>query len=118
MSERIVLGLSEEIILIGNNGKEERLIARIDSGATASSIDAALAEKMELGPITRSKIVKSASGVERRPMILAKIKIHEAVIESEFTLADRAHLKYSMLIGQNILKSEKFMIDPLKEVTK
>jgi len=36
-------------------------------------------------------------------------------IEDEFTLADRSHMTFPMLIGQNILTKGKFLIDPLKE---
>ena len=112
MTDKLILGLTEEIVIIGNNGKEETLTARIDTGATASSIDTALAKKLELGPVTRQKIVKSASGVKRRPVIKAKVKIRDILIEDEFTLADRSVMTYPVLIGQNILKKEDFLIDP------
>ena len=35
-------------------------------------------------------------------------------IKTDFTLADRSNMKYSVLIGQNILK-QGFLIDPSKE---
>jgi hypothetical protein len=111
--ERPVLGLTETVIIIGNKGKEQ-VTARIDSGATSSSIDIALANKLDLGPIIRKKIVKSASGIKERPIVKAKAKINNKIIEEEFTLADRKHMTYPVLIGQNILKEGKFLIDPLK----
>ena len=117
MGERYILGLIEEVILIGNN-KEEQLVARIDSGAITSSIDLNLAKKLDLGPTIRSRIVKSASGVGERPIVEAKIKINNNLIKNEFTLADRSHMTYPILIGQNILKQGRFLIDPLKEVQK
>ena len=43
MSERVVLGLIENIVLLNNN-QEEKVTARIDTGATTSSIDLNLAE--------------------------------------------------------------------------
>ena len=117
MGERYILGLIEKVILLGNDNQEE-LVARIDSGAITSSIDLNLAQKLGLGPIIRSKIVKSASGVSERPIIEAEIKINDNKIKDEFTLADRSHMTYPILIGQNILKQGKFLIDPLKEVKK
>lgn len=111
--KRIILGLTEKIIVIGPD-KEEKVIARIDSGATASSIDLKLSAKLGLGPITRTKIVKSASGIKRRPIIIVKVKINGDILEEEFTLADRVHMTYPVLIGQNILKKGKFLIDPNK----
>ena len=114
--KQVILGLTENIILLNPKGKEEKVTARIDTGATSSSIDINLAAKLELGPVTQLKIVKSASGIKKRPLIKAKIKINGDIIEDEFTLVDRSHMTYPLLIGQNILKKGKFLIDPNKEV--
>ena len=113
MGERDILGLVEKVVLIGNNG-EEKLVARIDSGAITSSIDSNLAKKLDLGPSIRSKVVKSAVGIEKRPIVEAEVKINGTTMKNEFTLADRKHMTYQILIGQNILKQGKFLIDPLK----
>ena len=118
MRERYILGLIEKIVVLGNNGEKEELMARIDSGAITSSIDLNLAKKLELGPVIRSKIVKSASGTSERPIIESEIKINGNLIKNEFTLANRSHMTYPILIGQNILKQGKFLIDPLKKVNK
>jgi hypothetical protein len=118
VEKRAILGLIEKIVVVGQNNSEEKVIARIDSGATASSIDFKLSAKLGLGPITRTKIVKSASGVKRRPIIIVKVKIGKKTIEEEFTLADRAHMTYPVLIGQNILQKGDFLIDPNKGVKK
>ncbi|MBT4110720.1 hypothetical protein HOE37_02590 [Candidatus Woesearchaeota archaeon] len=112
--KRAVLGLIEKIVVFGPDNNEEKVIARIDSGATASSIDFKLSAKLGLGPITRTKIVKSASGVKRRPIIIVKVRVGKKEIEAEFTLADRAHMTYPVLIGQNILQEGNFLIDPNK----
>ncbi len=112
--ERVILGLTEQVIVIGNNSEEEKVTARIDTGATASSIDSSLAKKLELKQIERFKIVKSASGIKRRPIVKVKIKMNGSMIEDEFTLADRSHMTYPILIGQNILKKGNFLVDPNK----
>lgn len=117
MKGKVVLGLTEEVTLIGSD-KRERVVARIDTGATASSIDFNLAAKLHLGPITRSKVVKSASGIKKRPIIRAKVQMDGEVIEEEFSLADRSHMTYPLLIGQNILRKGPFLIDPHKMVKK
>ena len=114
---RTILGLTEMITIVGPDGSEE-VVARIDSGATASSIDLKLSEKLGLGPITRTKIVKSASGTKRRPIVIVKVKIGNQDLEGEFTLADRHHMTYPVLIGQNVLKEGNFLIDPNKEANK
>lgn len=112
----MVLGLTEEVTVLGNKNFDRKVRARIDTGATSSSIDVSLAEKLCLGPATRSKIVKSASGIKERPIIVARIKMNGSIIEEEFSLADRSHMTYSILIGQNILKKGNFLIDPNKKM--
>ena len=114
MPKRPLLGLTEKITLIGPEA-EKTVIARIDSGATNSSIDSSLAKKLKLGPIVKKKLVKSARGSTIRPFIIVKIKLGQKSIENEFNLARRGHMKYPVLIGQNILKEGKFLIDPLKK---
>ncbi len=113
---KVILGLTERVTVIGLHGKKEKVVARIDTGATSSSIDLVLAQRLHLNPSTRSKIVKSASGVKKRPVVHAKIRMDGLLIEEEFTLADRGHMTYQLLIGHNILKKGNFLIDPHKEV--
>jgi|SRR3989344_3373256 len=113
MKKRPVLGLIETVTVISPD-KEVILNSRIDTGATSSSIDINLAKKLNLGPVTKTKIVKSASGVKRRPLVKLKIKLNGSIIEADFTLADRSHMNYPLLIGQNVLKLGRFMIDTLK----
>ena len=109
---KIVIGLTEKV-LVHNSTSKKAVKAKIDTGATKSSIDTNLAAKLRLGPVIKSKLIKSAHGSKLRPIIEATIELADKVIKSEFTLADRAHMKYSILIGQNILK-HGYLIDPSK----
>jgi len=109
---RVVIGLVERVSIKFNGGRRG-ITAKVDTGATKSSIDTNLAAELKLGPIIKSKLVKSAHGSKLRPIIEATIELAGKKIKSEFTLADRAHLKYRILIGQNILKNG-FLIDPNK----
>jgi len=111
-SDRQVIGLTEMITVIGASNSK-KVAARIDTGATKSSIDHKLAIDLDLGPILRTAVIRSANGRVKRPVIKAKIQIGDSVLNSEFTLADRKHMKYRILIGQDILK-QGFIIDPLK----
>ena len=112
--KRVTLGLVEKVVLIGENGPSKEIAGRIDTGATVSSIDLNLADKMNLRRIDKFKIVKSASGIEKRPLVIAKIKVGGQIIEEKFNLADRSHMTYQVLIGQNILKKGDFLVDPRK----
>ena len=109
---KIVIGLAEKVSIKYDSGNKT-VIAKIDTGATKSSIDTNLAAELRLGPVIKSKLVKSAHGSKLRPIIEAAIELAGKKIKSEFTLADRAHMKYRILIGQNILK-DGFLIDPTK----
>lgn len=110
---RIVIGLTENVAI--NGGKERKIfIAKIDTGATKSSMDTKLAAEMGLGPVIKSKLIKSAHGNKLRPVIEAEVTLAGKKIKSEFTLAEREHMRYRVLIGQNILK-HGFLVDPLKD---
>lgn len=110
--DRIVIGMIEEIQVNGHVD-DKRILARIDTGATKSSIDYKLAGKLKLGPVIESRLIKSAHGNKLRPVIEATIVMRGKRIKSKFTLADREHMKYKILIGQNILR-KGFLIDPNK----
>ncbi len=111
--QRRVLGLVIKVILIGKKGQKV-VAARVDTGATKSSVDTNLAGEIGLGEEIDITTIKQVHGSSKRPVINGSIKIGEEQITSHFTLADRSHMKYKVLIGQNILKKGKFLIDPNK----
>lgn len=112
-AKKTIIGLTEPVTICGKDTKKE-ITARIDTGATKSSIDLNLAAELHLGPIIKSKVVKSAHGNKLRPVIECEIELAKKKIKTEFTLAERSHMKYEVLIGQNVLK-QHFLIDPSKE---
>lgn len=107
---KITIGLTEKITFLPQN---ITVVARIDTGATKSSLDSALAHELKLTSIDK-RTVKSAEGKSVRPIVQAKIKFAEKIITAKFTVADRKHMKYCVLVGQNILKKGGFLIDPDK----
>ena len=110
---RETIGLVEPVTLKGLDGRNLTTYGRVDTGATKSSLDARLARDLKLGPVLRSKLVKSASGAKVRPVIKVTVIIKGREITAQFTIADRQDMKYKVLIGQNILK-DHFLIDPKK----
>ena len=112
--DRPTLGLIEEVELRGPK-KRKALQARIDTGAMKSSLDTSLAMELGLGPAHKERLIKSASGSRLRPIVQATVVIAGKEITDEFSLADRSHLSYPVLIGQSILIKGRFLIDPLKE---
>ncbi len=106
-----IIHLVEPIILIGASRK--KVMAKIDTGATTSSVDLQLAADLRLGPVVKTKLVKSASGSLVRPIIKASVVFAGKTMDAHFTVADRSHMKYRVLIGKNILK-KGFLIDPVE----
>ncbi len=111
---RAIIGLVEYVRIFSQNSQSKRIAARIDTGATKSSIDAALAAELHLGPIVETKLIKSVHGKTLRPIIRAYVRVDGRKLKATFSIADRAHMKYKVLIGQDVLKSGAFLIDPKK----
>lgn len=112
-TKKTIIGLTENVTVMGRSGVKKKVMAKVDSGACKSSIDVALAAELSLGPIIRSALIKSASGNAIRPVVKAKMIIKDSTFDTQFTIADRAHMKYRVLIGLDILK-KGFLIDPCK----
>ncbi len=117
MKRKITLGLIEEVNIFSKDGKKRKIKAKVDTGASKCSLDTKLAAKLKLGPVIRTKLVKSAEGNSLRPIVNATIQLKGLKVKTEFTIADRSHLKYDMLIGVNVLK-KGFIIDPSKKTIK
>ena len=111
VKERPIVGLVEYVKLLSKDDNKT-MLARIDTGAINSAIDAKLVADFTLGPIVKTKSIKSTHGNSLRPVILVELEIQGIKIKEEFTVADRSHMKYSILIGQNILKKYRFLVDP------
>ncbi|MBA3064126.1 hypothetical protein FP803_01680 [Candidatus Woesearchaeota archaeon] len=117
IKKRVIIGCRESVFLTLGDKKKE-FIARIDTGARTSSLDMQLAVELSHSKILKTRVIKSASGVGLRPIIEVTIILAGKKIISNFTLADRSHMKYKILIGRNIIRKEKFLIDPLKKLHK
>jgi hypothetical protein len=110
---KTIIGLTERILVRGM--KSKRLVARIDTGAESSAIDSKLAAELSLGPVIKTKRIKSTHGETIRPVVVGEIVLAGKMIRNAFTIADRNHMKYKVLIGQDILCRNGFMIDPTKK---
>ena len=109
-----IVGFVERVIC--KSGKGDRSIeARVDTGATKSSIDSSLVEELGLGPVVGERIIRNAHGSERRKIIRIPIVISGKTITAKFTVANRSKLRYQMLIGRNVLR-KGFLIDPTKKL--
>ena len=115
---KTILGMAEFVTIKGKDKrKQEILPARIDTGATRSAIHTEIVKSLGLGPVLKARKVKNANGTSIRPVIEVEIILKHKRITEEFTVADRAQMKYPILIGRNILKHD-FLIDVTKDPTK
>ncbi|MFN8578380.1 MAG: hypothetical protein U0354_16190 [Candidatus Sericytochromatia bacterium] len=89
----------------------KKIKARIDTGATQSSIDINLAKELGYTKYIGQINVVSANGIKTRPLVEITYELSGKRIKSTFTLANRKNLNYSVLIGRNDL--EGFLIDPI-----
>jgi len=128
-----VIGRSERIDLVDFN--LNNLPAKIDTGAYSSSIDHSQAKLVErdgrqvlefilLRPerpgytgelLTTEQFemteVKNSNGCEIRFVIFADIKVGDFVKKCRLTLANRAHLRYPVLIGRRFLREANMLVD-------
>jgi hypothetical protein len=124
--EEVTIGRIENVILLPWGVK---LPARIDTGATVSSLDARelriegdwvefkLREKygsLKLRlPIVDWHHVKSPSAKQRRPVVEVNLCIGSRKIRTRVNLTDRSMVKYPLILGRSILK-EGFVVDVRK----
>lgn len=113
-SLRTLVGLTERVVVKSNDGKRKAYIARIDTGATKSSIDLKVAKELGLGPVLHTKSFRSANGNSIRPIVKASIVVAKRSLKVKFSVVDRSHMRYKLLIGRNVLKRD-FLIDPSRK---
>ncbi len=116
-------------------GVEKEVKAKLDTGATTTSINAEILEQpdqdSESGgmikfrfkggkdkkevferPIVRWVRIKSREGADlRRPVVQMKFCVAGRWVEEEVNLADREDFNYPVLIGRNMLKQGKLAVD-------
>jgi len=123
--DKLVIG-SEELVLL--NDLKEKYKARIDTGATTSSLNATNIVEFERdgkkwvrfnfsqavnneaqiieAKIARTILIRQANNSEatRRPIIELPVQLGDIKTLTEFTLADRSHMTFPVLLGRTFLK--------------
>ena len=105
-SETPTIGYIEEVVVVGTKARKS-VLAKSDTGATRTSIDARLAAEIGTGPIKdiveiRSGSVKSGKS---RPVVDVVVGIGATQYTVTASVEDRSHVDYPMLLGRDILQN-------------
>lgn len=134
--EKTVIG-SEEFVLLDDLKQQYK--ARIDTGATTSSLNATEIIEFERdgkkwvrfnfnnttdsdqvieAKIARTILIRQANSSEptRRPIIELPVQLGDIKTLTEFTLADRSHMTFPVLLGRTFLK-DIVMVDVARTYT-
>ncbi|MDX2321062.1 MAG: ATP-dependent zinc protease [Moritella sp.] len=135
--DKVVIG-SEELVLL--NDLKEKYKARIDTGATTSSLNATNIVEFERdgkkwvrfnfsqamdtdaqiieAKVARTILIRQANNNEatRRPIIELPVQLGDIKMLTEFTLADRSHMTFPVLLGRTFLK-DIVMVDVARTYT-
>ena len=122
-SQKIMIGEIEDVMLVPWS---VTLPARIDTGATISSLDARNIsvrnnmvafmlgkehEGLQLRlPVVNWVHVRSSVGIEKRPVVQIGMCLGPKLIRTVATLRDRSQMTYPVLIGRNVLNGS-FVVD-------
>jgi hypothetical protein len=111
-----VIGPIEYVKVIGHHG-EARVKGKVDTGATRTSVDVWLAANIGLGPTVDVAKIKSAflDDARTRPLVRGIVEIGGERFTLAVTVNDRSDMRYPVLIGMDILRSGRFLIDPTKK---
>jgi hypothetical protein len=115
-SEAVVVGQKEPVVLVApqDNGKRIEVLAKIDTGASYSSIDDDLAEALGIDLDSAPKVrVESSLGREKRPLVEVRIQIAGRMLHTRATVNNRSHRSEEVLIGHRDLQG--FLVDVSRE---
>ncbi len=116
-SNKPVLGILEKVTLFDSDGQPHTVLAKIDTGAYRTAINETLAQQLNIHqPIIRYADVRGALGKQTRPVVKARLKIHDRNMATEVYVIDRSHMNYEMILGRRDL--DGFLVDPVKNAGK
>ncbi len=107
--EHNILSVIEKVVIIGTK-KRKSVLAKIDTGAYRTSIDAELVQELGLEVHGEKVHVSAGSGTQMRSMVKLSFKLRDKQIESIASFTDRSHMRYAMIVGR--LDLAGFLVDP------
>lgn len=110
--EKPKIGIIEETNVAGYS-EQKVAKAKIDTGATRTSIDIQLASDLGLGPIKDYVSVKTGSSKEprKRPVVPLSVRLKGIDHQVDVSIEDREHMKYDLILGRDILQDYQIVPD-------
>ena len=107
------IGVVETVRVRGPQGSL-RLRARIDTGASRTSLDTGLARKIGLGPVVGHVRIRSAAAdvPEVRDVVPATIVIAGRAFRVKVAVTDRQDMRFRIIVGMDVLRRAGFLVDP------
>ncbi|MFC6724833.1 aspartyl protease family protein [Halobium palmae] len=103
-----IVGLVEEVI-VGGERATATVLAKCDTGAKRTSIDAALADDLGLGEGADEVRVRSSNGVEERSVYPFDVELRGRTHAVEASVTDRSAMRYDVILGRDVLRS--YLVD-------
>lgn len=105
------VGEREEVLLTSPDGETVKTIARIDTGASASSIDRGLAEELGLELADAPTVtVQSSLGEEERPVVGVGLQLAGDSRPMKVSVSDRSDLGEKVLLGRDDLAGSSVVV--------
>jgi hypothetical protein len=113
--ERRTIGVVEAVLVRGRRGSLP-VRAKVDTGAARTSLDTRLARRLGLGPVVGHVRIRSAAAdvPEKRDVVRASIVIAGRTFRVHLTITDRRDMRYRMIVGMDVLRRGRFLVDPRK----
>ncbi len=122
--QKMVIGRFESVHVIGQTGPEQKVIAKIDTGADSSSIHCSNIRIEDERLLCRigdqdfvfekysTKQIRSTSGHStKRYIVNLPVRIGDQQYRMRVSLSDRSSLRFEMLIGRRFLRANNFMVN-------
>ena len=107
-------------VVISGRHRQERVKAKVDTGADRTTVSRELARRLRLRPTGSKVTVKVSAGSKkvRRSLVSARITLAGKTFKLRVGVADRSQMRYPVIVGRDILRSGDFLIDPSRRKKK
>jgi len=114
LKSRDLIGSQEVIWIVDDIGDQIPIKARIDTGATHSSLCISVARRLKLKSIPwESMRLRNAHGSSERPVYWLTFILGNKRIKTKVSVIERRHLQCDMIVGRRNLGS--FIVDPSRK---